>query len=66
VQPYDPNTDTGAPGRHRPIVNARTLWSGGLAAAAVAALIAVVGVVVARGLFDVAVAARSLTRPLVR
>jgi hypothetical protein len=38
-------------------VDARTLWSGGAAAALVAALIAVVGIVVARGLFGIAVLA---------
>lgn len=41
----------------RPAVDARTLWSGGLAAALVAALVAVVGVLVARGVFGVPVLA---------
>jgi hypothetical protein len=41
----------------RPTVKARTLWSGGAATALVAALIAVVGVVVARGLFHIPVLA---------
>jgi hypothetical protein len=43
------------PGRTRPrlTVDAGRLWSGGVASAAVAALVAVVGVLVARGLFDV-------------
>lgn len=38
-------------------VNAGRLWAGGLATAAVAALIAVVGILVARGLFDIEVLA---------
>ena len=37
----------------RPVVNSGRLWSGGLATALVAALIAVVGILLARGLFDV-------------
>jgi hypothetical protein len=41
----------------RPVVNAGRLWAGGLATAVVAALIAVVGILVGRGLFDVAVLA---------
>ncbi|WP_250030218.1 DUF6069 family protein [Paractinoplanes maris] len=41
----------------RPAVDARTLWAGGLAAALVAALIAVVGIVIARGIFDIPVLA---------
>ncbi|SHN24885.1 DUF6069 family protein [Cryptosporangium aurantiacum] len=41
----------------RPAVDARTLWAGGAAAALVAALVAVVGVVIARGIFDVPVLA---------
>ena len=39
------------------VLNAGRLWSGGVATALVAALIAVVGVLVGRGLFDVAVLA---------
>jgi Family of unknown function (DUF6069) len=38
-------------------VDAGRLWMGGVATAAVAALVAVVGVLIARGLFDVAVLA---------
>lgn len=38
-------------------LDARRLWSGGVATAVVAALIAVVGILVARGLLDVAVLA---------
>ncbi|GAA3383615.1 DUF6069 family protein [Cryptosporangium minutisporangium] len=41
----------------RPAVNAGLLWGGGAATAAVAALIAIVGILVGRGLFDVAVLA---------
>lgn len=41
----------------RPVVLAGTLWAGGLAAALVAALAYVVGVVVARGLLDIPVLA---------
>ena len=41
----------------QPTVNAGRLWAGGAATAVVAALIAIVGVLVGRGLFDVAVLA---------
>ena len=41
----------------QPAVNAGRLWAGGAATAVVAALIAVVGILVGRGLFDVAVLA---------
>jgi hypothetical protein len=41
----------------RPTVDAAKLWSGGLATALVAALIAVVGILVGRGLFGVAILA---------
>jgi hypothetical protein len=41
----------------RPSVNAGRLWSGGLATALVAALIAVVGILLTRGLFDVPILA---------
>jgi Family of unknown function (DUF6069) len=44
-------------GRGRVHVNAARLWTGGLATAVVAALVAVVGVLIARGLFDVPVLA---------
>jgi hypothetical protein len=44
-------------GRGRVHVNAARLWTGGLATALVAALVAVVGVLIARGLFDVPVLA---------
>jgi hypothetical protein len=50
-----PRQDDGS-GR-RPRVDAGRLWTGGLASAVVAALVAVVGVVIARGLFDVPVLA---------
>jgi hypothetical protein len=39
--------------RPKPTVDAGRLWMGGMATAAVAALVAVVGVLIARGLFDV-------------
>jgi hypothetical protein len=41
----------------RPGLNASRLWAGGAATAVVAALIAIVGILVGRGLFDVAVLA---------
>lgn len=41
----------------RPKVNARTLWAGGFAAALVVALVAMVGVLLFRGVFDVSVLA---------
>lgn len=41
----------------RPVVNAGKLWAGGTATAAVAALIAVVGILFGRGLFDIDVLA---------
>jgi len=44
-------------GPRRPPVDAARLWTGGLATAVVAALIAVVGVLIARGLFDIPVLA---------
>jgi hypothetical protein len=40
-----------------PVLNAGKLWAGGVATAVVAALIAIVGILVGRGLFDVAVLA---------
>lgn len=44
--------DDGA-GRTRPVVDARQLWAGGVATAVVAALIALVGVVLCRWLFNI-------------
>ena len=41
----------------RPALNAGRLWAGGVATAVVAALIAIVGILIGRGLFDVAVLA---------
>jgi hypothetical protein len=41
------------PPRSRPVVDARQLWAGGVATAVVAALIALVGVVVCRWLFNI-------------
>jgi hypothetical protein len=49
VPPYEDPGGT----RPRPKVDAGRLWTGGLATAAVAALVAVVGVLIARGLFEV-------------
>lgn len=44
-------------GETRPSVDAKRLWAGGAATALVAALIAVAGIAIARGLFDVPVLA---------
>ena len=54
VPPY-----VSGPGSTRPAprLDAGRLWTGGLATAAVAALVAVVGVLIARGVFDVPVLA---------
>jgi hypothetical protein len=54
VPPYEGYDGTG---QRRPRLDAARLWTGGLATALVAALIAVVGVLIARGLFDVPVLA---------
>ena len=55
VPPYVEGGD--GTGQRRPQVDAARLWTGGLATALVAALVAVVGVLIARGLFDVPVLA---------
>jgi Family of unknown function (DUF6069) len=55
VPPYVEGDD--GTGRGRVHVDAVRLWTGGLATALVAALVAVVGVLIARGLFDVPVLA---------
>jgi Family of unknown function (DUF6069) len=55
VPPYVEGQDGTGRGRLR--VDAARLWTGGLATALVAALVAVVGVLIARGLFDVPVLA---------
>jgi Family of unknown function (DUF6069) len=55
VPPYVEGDD--GTGRGRVHVDAARLWTGGLATALVAALVAVVGVLIARGLFDVPVLA---------
>lgn len=44
-------------GPRQPVVNAGKLWAGGLATALITALIAVVGILIGRGLFDVQVLA---------
>jgi Family of unknown function (DUF6069) len=55
VPPYVEGDD--GTGQARVRIDAARLWTGGLATALVAALIAVVGVLIARGLFDVPVLA---------
>ena len=55
VPPYVEGQDGTGRGRLR--VDAARLWTGGLVTALVAALVAVVGVLIARGLFDVPVLA---------
>ena len=55
VPPYVDGQDGAGRGRLR--VDAARLWTGGLVTALVAALVAVVGVLIARGLFDVPVLA---------
>ncbi|HLH59050.1 MAG TPA: DUF6069 family protein [Streptosporangiaceae bacterium] len=50
--------DEGTP-RSRPVVDARQLWAGGVATAVVAALIALVGVVICRWLFNIPLLAPS-------
>jgi hypothetical protein len=57
VPPYVEGDD--GTGRGRVRVDAGRLWTGGLATALVAALVALVGVLIARGLFDVPVLAPS-------
>jgi CBS domain-containing protein len=52
VQAYQPGA-----ARARPTVDARVLWAGGAAAALVAALVAVLGVMIIRGLFGIPVLA---------
>jgi hypothetical protein len=56
ASPYDRQGDDGN-GRRTLQVDAGRLWTGGLATALVAALVALVGVLIARGLFDVPVLA---------
>jgi hypothetical protein len=63
VPPYVEGDD--GTGRGRVRVDAGRLWTGGLATALVAALVAVVGVLIARGLFDVPVLAPSQDGALV-
>jgi hypothetical protein len=55
-QPGRPPAHRQGPTR-RPHVDAGRLWAGGAATAVVAALIAIVGIVVARGIFDIPVLA---------
>jgi Family of unknown function (DUF6069) len=56
ASPYDRQGDDGS-GPRTLQVDAGRLWTGGLATALVAALVALVGVLIARGLFDVPVLA---------
>jgi hypothetical protein len=49
----DPTRQTGPPA-----VDARRLWAGGVATAVIGALIAVVGIVLVRGVFDIPILAR--------
>jgi hypothetical protein len=57
-RPYSPNDPAYAsPQRSRPRVDARMLWSGGVATAVVAGLIALVGVLVSRWLFNIPILA---------
>ena len=55
VPPYVEGGD--GTGQRRQPVDAARLWTGGLATAVVAALVALVGVLIARGLFDIPVLA---------
>ncbi|MFF1610294.1 DUF6069 family protein [Amycolatopsis sp. NPDC058278] len=50
-------TNTQLQQRPRPAVDARSLWTGGVATAVVAALVAVVGVLIVRGVFGLPVMA---------
>ena len=55
VPPYVEGGD--GTGQRRQPVDAARLWTGGLATAVVAGLVALVGVLIARGLFDIPVLA---------
>jgi hypothetical protein len=57
VPPYTEGAD--GTGRPRQPLDAARLWTGGLATAVVAALVALVGVLIARGLLDIPVLAPS-------
>lgn len=50
-------TDDPAPRTGPPRVDARRLWAGGVATAVIGALIAVVGIVLVRGVFDIPILA---------
>jgi hypothetical protein len=54
-------TNTQLQQRPRPTVDARSLWTGGVATAVVAALVAVVGVLIVRGVFGIPVMAPGST-----
>jgi hypothetical protein len=53
TRPMTPGDGRGGPPQTRPVVDARQLWAGGVATAIVAALVALVGVVVCRWLFNI-------------
>ena len=53
TRPIMPDDGRGGPPQTRPVVDARQLWAGGVATAVVAALVALVGVVVCRWLFNI-------------
>jgi hypothetical protein len=53
TRPIMPDEGRGGPPQTRPVVDARQLWAGGVATAIVAALVALVGVVVCRWLFNI-------------
>ncbi|HET9655661.1 MAG TPA: DUF6069 family protein [Kineosporiaceae bacterium] len=55
VPPYPTGRAAGRPGR---VIDAERLWTGGVMAGVVAAGVAVVGLLVARGIFDIAVLVR--------
>jgi Family of unknown function (DUF6069) len=53
TRPIEPDQGPSGPPQTRPVVDARQLWAGGVATAIVAALVALVGVVVCRWLFNI-------------
>jgi len=57
MPPTGPYESSPQYGSSQPKVDARRLWSGGVAAAVIAALVGIVGILIARGIFDVEVLA---------
>src|SRR6201992_2304357 len=53
TRPIEPDGGPSGPPQTRPVVDARQLWAGGVATAIVAALVALVGVLVCRWLFNI-------------